>query len=464
MLLGHTSTDLAPAWLLVAALLVAIGLTWTAARSSWPTPRLDPAGGRLLPTWTTPLLRVGTVLVAAAGLAVWALTLTAGLFADTEFLVDNLAPFVVNLQLLVLGMLAAVVLGDWWAAASPFTTLARVVPDRGTAGTGGAPAWTAPALLATFLWLVTCYHDNGDPVAIGIWLAAYTVAVLVGAAVWGWWWVATGEGFGALLGACARTSPFRRDTATARLAVRPPLAGLGGPLPAGSATACLLAASASVFLVVSRTDWWAVDVNGARSGWSATLVSTLGLAFTCGIAAIVTTAATRLRPPGPAPATSPPSAPTSPVIPTKRTASASPVTSPAPSATTSGSPAASHAAAAAAGAGLVPLAVGIAGAMLLTQGLARGIDALALLSDPYGRGWDLLGTADWFPDVRWDTSRRLAWTEHGLLLVGAVASVLVAHDGTLRTQRGRARAERALLPQLAAGSVLAVAALLVLIG
>jgi hypothetical protein len=246
-------------------------------------------------------------------------------------------------------------------------------------------------------------------------------------------------------------SPFHRDAATGRVALRPPLAGLGAPLPAGSATACLLAASASLFLVVSRTDWWALDVNGARSGWSATLVSTLGLAFTCGMAAIVTTAATRLRTPGPAPATSERSAPAT-------TAPSAPATSSSPATS------ARRAGPAAAGAGLVPLAVGIAGAMLLTQGLARGIDALALLSDPYGRGWDLLGTADWFPDVGWDTSRRLAWTEHAVLLLGAVAAVLVAHDGTLRTQRGRASAERTLLPQLAAGSVLAVAALLVLIG
>lgn len=411
MLLAHTATDLAPTWLLVATLLVAIALTWTGLRSSWTTPRLDPNGGRVLPGWTAPVLRIGGLVAAAAGLAVWAFTLTAGLFADTEFLVDNLAPFVVNLQLLVIGMLGAAVLGDWWAAAGPFATLARLLPERGSAH---APAWTAPALLATFLWLVTCYHDNGDPVAIGAWLAAYTGAVLLGAVVWGRWWVATGEGFASLIGACARVAPVRRDSASGRLVIRPPLSGLGGTPPAGSAAACLLTASASVFLVVSRTDWWATEINGARSGWSATLVSTLGFAFTAGVAAVLAAAATRGR------------------------SAATP--------------------------GVVPLCLGIAGAMLLTQGLARSIDALALLSDPYGRGWNLLGTADWYPDVAWDSSRRLAWTEHAILLAGAVAGVIVAHDATLRSEAGRASAERALLPQLAAGSVLAVLALLVLIG
>jgi len=93
----------------------------------------------------------------------------------------------------------------------------------------------------------------------------------------------------------------------------------------------------------------------------------------------------------------------------------------------------------------------------------RVIDATSVLSDPYGDGWDLLGTITWRGPAEWESSRRLAWTELAVLLLGALAGLAAAHDATLRSEPGRASAERALLPQLAAGSVLAVVVLLVLL-
>ena len=112
---------------------------------------------------------------------------------------------------------------------------------------------------------------------------------------------------------------------------------------------------------------------------------------------------------------------------------------------------------------LAPLALGIVAAFLLTDLTVRSVDALALLSDPHGKGWDLLGTADWFPDIAWQSSTRLAWAEIVAAGLGAVGAVLVAHDTALSTEKGRASAERTLLPQLAAGTLLATAALLVLL-
>jgi hypothetical protein len=413
--LAHTTTDLAPSWLLVATLLVTVALTWTWLRTGWTTARLDPNAGVLLPAWTAPALRGLGVVAAAAGLVVWAFSLTSGLVADQQ-LVDYLAPFVANQQLLVIGMLLAALVGDWWAAASPFATLARLLPDRPG---GDAPAWTGPALLATFVWLATCYSRPGtpgigDPKAIGVWLLAYTVAVLVGAWRWGRWWVRSGEGFAVLFASCALLSPLGRDLATGRLRLRPPLSGLGGPLPAGAATACILAAGGAMFRTLSLTNWWA-EIAGTRSGWSRSVVSTIGLLFLTGLAALLVTAATRAQ-------RSPSSA------------------------------------------GLVPLAVGIAGASLLAFGLVRVIDATSVLSDPYGDGWDLLGTIAWRGPAEWESSRRLAWTELAVLLLGTVGGLVAAHDATLRSEGGRASAERALLPQLAAGSVLAVVVLLVLLG
>jgi hypothetical protein len=276
-------------------------------------------------------------------------------------------------------------------------------------------------LLASFLWLVDCYHAGGDPRSGGLWLLLYTLAVLAGVAVWGRRWLAGGEGFAVLFGSVGRMAPFGRDPVSGRIVLRPPLSGLGaGDLPAGAAATLMLTAAGATFSAVRRTTWWQIDVAHLRLGWDRTLVDTIGLAFVVGIAALVWLAATRRLP--------------------------------------------TPAAGAAAAKTLVPLSLGIVTAFLLTELLIRSVDVLALLSDPYGKDWNLFGTADWFPDTnRWQVSVRLAWAELLALAVGAVLAVIVGHDGALATSKGRARAERALLPQLAAGTLLATAALVVLL-
>ena len=363
-----------PEWLLVSTLVLGTTLTWVALRSSWPAPRLAAAApGRLLPAWTAPL-RTGLVAVTVlAGLLVWGLTLSAGLFAIDEA-TENLAPFVVNLQLLAGGMALAAVVGDWWRAASPFAAIARLVPDR-----PGAKTRTGMDRPGDARQLRVARHllpRGGEPRSAGIWLAAYSIASLAGALAWGRWWATSGEGFAVLFGAIARMAPLARDQATGRLRWRLPLTGLGGgDLPAGAAPACLLAAGGAAFSAVRRLTWWQLDVIGTRSGWDRTVVDTIGLAFVVGVAALVWLTATRTKADAPKP--------------------------------------------------LVPLALGVTVAFMLTDAITRAVDFVALLSDPYGKDWDLLGTADWFPDVRWQTSTRLAWAELAALLLGAVLCVVV---------------------------------------
>lgn len=82
--------------------------------------------------------------------------------------------------------------------------------------------------------------------------------------------------------------------------------------------------------------------------------------------------------------------------------------------------------------------------LLFTQGPA----ALALLSDPFGLGWDVIGTArlgqPLLPDMAW------VWhTQVGLILLGHVASVAVAHIEALRLFGNRRDALISQLPMLA---------------
>jgi hypothetical protein len=408
---AHGNAFGVPEWLLEAALVLLAVLAWLALRTSWPAPRLAGAtGGRLLPAWTAPLVRVLATVAAAVGLAAWALTLTAGLFAVDDP-TENLATFVVSIPLLAGGMLLSAVASDWWRAASPFATLARIVPDR--PASPAAPAWVGPAMLATYLWLTVAFHLGGEVRWVGAWLAAYTLAAVAGAAAWGRAWVGAGEGFALLLGSVARMAPLARDQATGRLRLRAPLAGLGaGDLPAGTAEACLLTAGSAAFSALRRLDWWQVDVMGARTGWDRTLIDTLGLVFVVGVVVIAWRVATGAQRADPAP--------------------------------------------------LVPLALGVTTAFLLTDLTMRAVDVAALLSDPYGKGWDLLGTAGWFPDVQWQSSTRLAWAEIAALAAGAVLAVVVAHDRALAAEGSRARADHAARPRVTATTAMATAALVLL--
>lgn len=79
----------------------------------------------------------------------------------------------------------------------------------------------------------------------------------------------------------------------------------------------------------------------------------------------------------------------------------------------------------------------------------QGVKVIALVSDPFGFGWNLLGTATWMrgsiiPDMN------LVWhTQVALLLSGHIASVVVAHLEALRVFPDRKTATLSQLPMLA---------------
>lgn len=95
--------------------------------------------------------------------------------------------------------------------------------------------------------------------------------------------------------------------------------------------------------------------------------------------------------------------------------------------------------------------------LLITQGPA----ALALLSDPLGRGWNLFGTARMgrplLPDMAW------VWhSQVGLILLGHVVSVALAHVEALRLFGNRRAALISQLPMLALMMLFTVAGLWIL--
>jgi hypothetical protein len=64
---------------------------------------------------------------------------------------------------------------------------------------------------------------------------------------------------------------------------------------------------------------------------------------------------------------------------------------------------------------------------LAYQGQAMGF----LLSDPLGKGWDLLGTADQTIDYGVVSANGIWYVQVGSLIVGHVAALVLAHDRAL---------------------------------
>jgi hypothetical protein len=404
----------APELFLEIGLLVVVGLTVVALRASWTQPRLEPAAtGRLLASWSVPVGRAAVVVAAVLGAAVWATSLVAGV-AGTDDPTENLASFVASLPFVIGGgVVLALVFDGWWRAASPFATISRALPPSDAETEPEAPVWVAPLMVGSFLWLATAFHDGGQVRSIGAWFVLYTVAGLAGTVRWGRRWAEAGEGFAELFGTVGHLAPLARDAATRRVRLRLPLTGLGGREIGPSAGATLLVAAGGVaFGALSSLDWWQLEVVQARSGWARTAVDTAGLAFTIGVAALVWVLAQR--------------------------------------------------AARSSGTGLVSVAAGVIVAFLLTDLVMRTVDVLALASDPFGKGWDLFGTSDWFPDLAWQSSPRLAWTEIAAITVGAALAAVAAHDAAL-TGVDRRRAGLVARVETAATTALALGAMVLLL-
>ena len=95
---------------------------------------------------------------------------------------------------------------------------------------------------------------------------------------------------------------------------------------------------------------------------------------------------------------------------------------------------------------LVPIATAYNFAHNISYLLLPGQELIPLLSDPFGRGWDLFGTASWSPDVRLVGSRFAWYCAVGAIVAGHVISVWLAHRIALRKWSPPRSALRASLP------------------
>jgi hypothetical protein len=393
----------APPWLLsYIGVAVMLG-TAAVLRVTWPTTRKLVEVGPAAPA--TARVRVGNI----AGL-VLLLAVVGTAIAGPDSNAANIAPVSVLVFWIGLPILCLFV-GDIMGWLSPFPAAARIVPPhRATEETGpSAPPWTSAAFLAAFAWYLLAYHRPGSPNAMAVFLIAYLAVVVAGALRWGRAWVVTGEGFGGL------------STAVARIGLRRP----HGPAPAGTAALMVVWLGGTAFDAVSSTPLW-VDVLGSSTGWTRTMLNTVGLAWITAIVAGVYLLVVRIAEQG-------------------RDESAGPVRLAVPL-----------------GIALVPLATGWFIGHDLTLLLSEGQNFLVLLSDPLGKGWDLIGTFDTAIDYSIVQAGWVRVVQLTVLLVGNAAAILLLHDTALGLLRRRAAMRATWAMAVAASASITAAALLVL--
>jgi hypothetical protein len=421
-----------PTWLFFWGGSVVLVISFLALGVLWRRPQLERrAGGRPLPDWLQQVLGSTALRVLAGAVSAGLLVLVflTALLGEPSS-AENLAPTFVYVVFWLGVVVLQVVLGNVWPVLNPWLAFANAVAwiwER--LGRSWVPPLTYPArlgvypaalLLLAFTALELCYPDPANPRALALAIALYSYVTWFGMAAYGRRvWSEHGEAFTAYFGLFARIAPFaRRDDR--RFVARTPFTGLAGGDPRPGVLALVAVMLGSVgFDGLSRSTFWQ-DLRARVEGpyvldspGTADLVGTLlGLAGLLGCVALVCLAylaAVRIA----------------------RAAAGSRhrlVTEFLPS--------------------LVPIALVYAVAHYFSLLLIQGQYALPLGADPFGFGWNLLGAADFQPNLAPLSPNTIWYVQVAALVGGHAAGLAVAHDRAISILPER-RALRSQYPLLA---------------
>ncbi len=386
-----------PLWQFVWAAVFAIVISFVALGALWTTPRLaEAAKGRSL-RWTRRPLRILEPLTRVVSLGLFVVVMTAGLWGS-DIVAENLAPVSIYVMLWVVLQIAVPIVGNVWVVLSPFDTLAaaleRFRPSK-LAGEGpGWSHWLAPIAAAGFLFLELIHPQGDAPRTLGWAMLIYTAVVMAGVWRWGRAWLAHGELFAVHLGLLGAMAPIVRDD-RGWLRVRAPLSGLAAMRITPAATATLLVVLGGVsFDGLGESELWR-DIVGRHSGWDnamwrlAGIITVTALLSALYLASIRWMASITKRDPRVLANLFAPS--------------------------------------------LVPIVFGYTVAHYLQLAIDESQTFVFRLSDPYGRGWDVLGTADGSINFDVVSTDMIAWFQALGVVVGHIAGVVVAHDRAIAT-------------------------------
>jgi hypothetical protein len=301
------------------------------------------------------------------------------------------------------------VLSPWKAAAEGVGWLARrpAPPFRYPEGLG---RWPAAVMLLSFAAMELTYPDPSDPHALALAIAIYSLVTWAGAILFGArTWFRYGDGFSVYFELLSRISPFGRR-ADGQLVIRVPLSGLSvSDATPGTIAFVAVMLGSTFFDGFSRTSIWQnryyrlqvhyidqpslADLLGQLMSVGGLLVCVafVGVAFRLAVAGTESIA-------------------------DRRQLSPEFIDS------------------------LIPIALVYIIAHYFSLLYFQGLVGVKLLSDPWGRGWNLFGTHDFDPTRYFShlTPHDIWYVQVAALVIGHVAGLAVAHDravGLFKTPR-----------------------------
>ncbi|HWT94678.1 MAG TPA: fenitrothion hydrolase, partial [Solirubrobacteraceae bacterium] len=390
-----------PDWLFTWGATAVLVVSFVALATLWPKPRLQEEGHRPLPRGLSAALTATPLqlLTGAIGVALLVLTVYAG-FEGAQVVAVNFTPTFVYVVFWLALVPVQLIFGDVFRAFNPWRAIGRATgwiagrvfkqqpapltyPDR-------LGYWPAALGLFAFGCMELVAEDGSDPSNLAVATLVYTAATLVGMALYGTEaWLERGEAFNVYFGLLARMSPV--GTRDGRLGLRTLLSGLPH-WPAYPGAVALLAVMIGVvtFDGLSAGSVYP-DLVGDDPGVLAKGISMLvvvgivGAFYLGGVKGAQQVDRSRS---------------------TSELARGFVHT-------------------------LVPIAVAYVAAhyvsLLLFQGQAVGF----IVSDPLGRGEDLLGTGDWTINYDFISSATIWYLQVAFVVAGHVAGLILAHDRAL---------------------------------
>ncbi len=398
----------------------------------WKTPQLDrhAAGRDLGETFGKIVLGPVRIVVQALSAFLFVVILAAALFGTTDPF-GNIAPTWVYVIFWVGMPVLSLLFGNVWRAFSPWRAIADgfVWVWEHVLGREARPLAAYPASLGrypgcltffAFVALELAYSNPANPRALAFAIALYSYVALFGMLAFGRdTWTGAGEGFAILFAYIGRMAAF--VAREGRIRLRVPLTGLAGAEHMPGSVLFLAAALGSVgFDGFSRTITWQNLVARVEApyilnepGTGELLVTGLNLLGL--VAAITVVLAAFLG-----------------ACVIARTTVKAP-RSLAPDFVLS----------------LVPIALVYAIAHYFSLFVIQGQYMIPLLSDPFGKGWDLFGTAGFHPNIAIIGPNTIWYVQVAALVLGHVAGLAVAHDRAVTIFRDRQDALRSQYAMLA---------------
>lgn len=359
-----------------------------------------------------PALRQGC---RAASLMLFALTVIAGLFG-TRNPEMNLAPTMVWIIGWVGLSLVVACIGNIWPAIDPWRSLfdvkealaRRFGATRGISLGWTYPqalgAWPAAILLLAFAWLEVVYLRASVPSNIAYLLLGWSALTVLGMMCFGREaWQRNADVFAIYFSTLGRFAPIGSGPDTCSVVLRPMGRGLIAAGAVSTAMVGFVIAMLSTVLfdgLLGGQAWWLAKQAFTR--WTPNLVDDSGYWFgTLGLIAVwlLFFAAYLLT-----------------CLATARLVRDRSVDAIARLFVLT----------------LVPIAVAYNLAHNLANLLVQGQLLIALISDPLGRGWDLFGTAAFYPDIGIIDARLTWYVAISAIVAGHVISIWLAHRVALR--------------------------------